>query len=210
MESSRAAVPSSRAPSTRSFGHRPGRSTDSSHRSGVATSAPSSARCAGEDCVRSAGRRSCSGQTTLELGVGRGRCVVASRGGLRSCLQTVGDASNRRTQEVVVALDRLAAESAALRTASPAVRGAKLRSINDALATLVTRRFPLVFGMSYGDLLDRVITENSAIQVAEQRAATRETPGQWSPRSTGCCSRADVDHALKKQSKRAGKAEEAA
>ena len=72
-------------------------------------------------------------------------------------------------QAVVVALDRLAAESAALRTAPPAVRGAKLRSINDALATVVKRSFPLVFGMSYGDLLDRVIPENSAIQLAEQR-----------------------------------------
>lgn len=78
-------------------------------------------------------------------------------------------------QAVVAALDRLAAETAALRATPPADRAAKLRLIDDALAAVVERSFPVVFGMSYGDLLDRVIAENSAVQLAEDAAGTPGT-----------------------------------
>ena len=113
-------------------------------------------------------------------------------------------------EAAVVALDRLAAESAALRATPPAERGAKLRSIDDALATVVERSFPVVFGMPYGDLLDRVIAENSATQLAADAAGTRGTAAVVSALKRVAAPEVAIKDGLRKQAKRAADAEKAA
>ena len=117
---------------------------------------------------------------------------------------------------VVAALDRLTAETAGLRAGGPAssldsaALGARLRLIDHNLTGVVKRSFPAVFGMSYGTLLDRVIVQNSAIDVAESTTGTRSTAGIVSALERVAAGETTTSDALRKQAKRAANAEKAA
>ncbi len=116
---------------------------------------------------------------------------------------------------VVAALDRLTREIAAVRSApsstlDSAAFGARLRSIDESLNGIVRRDFPAVFGMQYGALLDRVIVQNSAIGIAEKMARTGDRAAVVAALRRAAGGETTIGNALRKQAKRATKAEKAA
>jgi hypothetical protein len=116
---------------------------------------------------------------------------------------------------VVAALDRLTGEIVAVR-AAPATRldsaalDARLRSIDGSLEAIVRRGFPAVFGMPYRALLDRVIAQTSAIDIAESAPVTGKRAAVLSALKRAAGGETTIRDALRKQAKRAAKAEKAA
>jgi hypothetical protein len=116
---------------------------------------------------------------------------------------------------VVAGLDRVTGEMAAIRPV-PATRldsaalGARLRSIDASLNGIVRRGFPAVFGMPYGSLLDRVIAQNAAIDAAETTQRIGNTAAVVFELKRAAGGETTIGDALRKQARRAAKAEKAA
>jgi hypothetical protein len=86
----------------------------------------------------------------------------------------------------------------------------ELSSLESRLDGIVRKSFPSVFGMSYTDLVDRVLAENAAIALAERDASAGHDEAAASALVQVAGHEQKIGHALHAQAKRAGKAEAAA
>ena len=87
---------------------------------------------------------------------------------------------------------------------------ASLRSLEEGLDAVLRTDFPVVFGMPYGALVDRVLAERSAVALADRAAARGELVGAAAALGQASRAQRKIGAALRKQARRAGKAEKAA
>jgi hypothetical protein len=112
---------------------------------------------------------------------------------------------------VLHAVDELRSETTALRTQKRGTAlSAKLQSLDRNFDAIVSRSFPVVFGMPYGVLLDRVQAEDSAIAVAERAAEAGHTGAVATALARATGPERTIGHALRTQAKRSAKAQAAA
>ncbi|HUY70751.1 MAG TPA: hypothetical protein VMV08_00780 [Gaiellaceae bacterium] len=113
---------------------------------------------------------------------------------------------------VLRAVNRLTAEAVALRdrarraTLGPALLETKLRSLSAKFNGLVNKSFPVVFGMPYGDLVDRVLSESSSIELATRAAQAGNTSAALSALKQAAGHEQAIGSALHKQAKRSANA----
>jgi hypothetical protein len=102
------------------------------------------------------------------------------------------------------AVDKLTAATAAVRaqanrtSSSSALLEAKVRTLAATLDAIV-RGFPTVFAMPYSDLGDRVLAENSAIELAKRAAEGRNLSEMVSALEQAAGHEQTIGHAPRKQ-----------
>jgi hypothetical protein len=112
---------------------------------------------------------------------------------------------------VIEAGRRLGERARVLRaTGDPGVLRTRLRSLDEELDGVLRRSFPVVFGMPYADLVDRVLAERSAVAFASQASARGDLRGAALALQRASGVQRKIGAALRKQATRAGKAEKAA
>jgi hypothetical protein len=136
--------------------------------------------------------------------------LKAVAGGVRACRPT-STSPIGVPAPVFRAVNRLTAEAVALRepagraTLDPALE-TKLRSLAAMFDGLVSRSFPVVFGLRYSDLVDRVLSESSSIELAKRAAQTGNTGAALSALKQVAAHEQAIGSALRKEAKRSDKA----
>jgi len=129
---------------------------------------------------------------------------------LRACQPSAGRPVGTPAS-VIAAVARLTATARELQHdgTGPTLR-AKLRSLDDELDATLKTDFPVIFGMPYAYLVDRVLAERSAVALAKRAAVGGDSAAAASALQQAAGSQRAIDNALHKQAARAAKAEKAA
>ena len=137
--------------------------------------------------------------------------MKAMAGGVRACRPT-STSPIGVPGPVFAAVNRLTAEAVALRERAgraaldPALLETRLRSLAAKFNDLVSRSFPVVFGMSYSDLVNRVLSESSSIELAKRAAQAGNTGAAISALKQVEGREQAIGGALRKQATRSAKA----
>jgi hypothetical protein len=137
--------------------------------------------------------------------------MKAMAGGVRACRPTATSPIGVPLQ-VSRTVNQLTAEAVALRnqasraTTEPALLAAKLQSLAAQLNGLVSSSFPVVFGMPYSDLLNRVLSQSSAVEVAKRAARAGNTGAALTALREVAGHEQAIRSALRKQANRSAKA----